>query len=99
MALLVPANGSPTSVVLPADGLEFTLEELRGLVGGHIEIGRLRGVPPIAPDLFLVVNEDGHRLELPFNPRATALYRAGGGEGRGPIVGPAVIASLAELGE
>lgn len=55
-----------------------------------------RGVPPQGADMF--VDEDGHARGLPFNPTASAIYRAfaiRAGRARAedlpPIVGPAVL--------
>jgi len=66
MAVLIPASGEPREIS-PGNGREFTLEELQGIVGGYIEGLR-------APDgRWLYVNEDGQRLDLPYNQGATLL--------------------------
>ena len=71
MAYLIKATDE-VSEVFPANGRKFTLAELQSLVGGYIEIVRIgRGE-------VLVLNEDGLRLELPTNERATEIAdRAG----------------------
>ena len=81
MAHLIPAEG-PIREVQPAAGAggKFTLKELQTFVGGYIER---------VPNLFrepgdMLVNEDGRRLGLPWNPNATLLA------GR-PIVGDAIV--------
>jgi len=72
-------------VVLRADGTEYILDPsklpdfdtMRGIVGGHIEI-----VKVLRADLdgfvytYMVTNEDGLRLGLPRNEKATGLYQA-----------------------
>lgn len=52
--------------VTPANGRSFTLEELQRIVGGYVEIH-------LMPDgrTFVVLNEDGLSLNLPFNTLAT----------------------------
>lgn len=55
--------------VKPADGKEFTLEELQGYVGGNIEISRF-------PDGRLMVSNEAAKVEhLPVNVEATMIYR------------------------
>ena len=51
-----------------------TLEEAQQFVGGYVELVHLPGGGQ------LLVNEDGHRLNLPFNKVASQMYG-------GPIVG------------
>lgn len=77
-----------STLVLHADGTEehlprkLTLEELRQLVGGYVEV-----VSVMYEDkrTQLIVNEDGHPLRLPYNRHATELYFAIGGTT--PVVG------------
>jgi hypothetical protein len=54
--------------VVPANGKFWTLGELQAKVGGYIEIART------TDNRFMVTNEEGLRLELPYNPVATKLY-------------------------
>lgn len=70
-------------VVEPANKREYTLEELRRIVGGHIEIIDLG-------KRYLVVNEDGKILRLPYNTMATnwMLVAIGGSDF---IVGDALL--------
>ena len=72
-------------LVEPA-GATWTLEELKAMVGGHVEI---LGVPGF-PDKVLVVNELGKLIKLPLNKNASDLYK------RDVILGDAVI-TLSEL--
>lgn len=90
MARLLKADGS-VEVVTPAKGTTFTLQELQTFVGGYIEVIRLTGQ-------WLVVNEDGKRLKLPANSRATDLLRDG--TGCAPwdfVVGDVLLADYGEL--
>lgn len=74
-------------VVIPADTNKLlypkklwdeSLQELQGLVGGYIEhvrIGNFMRTPPLAfEDVGMYVNEDGIRLGLMYNSRASLLY-------------------------
>lgn len=95
-ALLKP--GEPPIPFMPKDGrVMFTLEELQTVVGGYIEV-----VPaPLAVvddgPMYLVLNEDGKRDNLPINGFATALYHQAGGARDDCIVGNVVLASRREL--
>ena len=60
-----------------------TLEELRGFVGGHIEIYDL------AADLAIICNEDGKNLGLPLNCHIA-------GE---TFVGPIMLVGIDRFGE
>lgn len=68
----------------PANGQTFTLDELQAFVGGYIEVVGLRD------GRYMVVNEDGHRLEL--RPNAYASLYA-----RQVILGDVVVTTLAAL--
>jgi hypothetical protein len=87
---LLPAGG-PVPVE-PKNARTFTLPELNALVGGYIEV-----VPLAKGGTFMVVNEDGKRLQLPVNPHATALLREAGGYPGDCVVGNVVICTYAEL--
>lgn len=65
---LVFPNGD-TKNVNPKNGTDFSLEELQGFVGGHIEIVRL------GHGEIMVVNEEGKLQNLPVNETATIFYR------------------------
>lgn len=56
-------------IVVPSNGYTFGLDELRGFVGGNIEIVRL------GDGLLMVVNAEGKLLALPFNFSATCWFQ------------------------
>lgn len=66
MAELIKADGTVT-VVTPKNGKVFTLEELRGFVGGCIEIV---AVPPWDGSRLAVCDEEG---KLKPNPKVNEL--------------------------
>lgn len=68
MATIIKPDGETTEIK-PADGETFTLKELQTIVGGYIE--RF----PTDDGRHVFMNEDGKRLELPINPKATELCR------------------------
>ena len=84
MAEIIKATGERIAVT-PKNGTDFSLDELRGVVGGCIEIVPLPGIG------YMVVNDEGHRLGLPFNPLATAIYVAY------PIMGDVLICSIWQI--
>ena len=57
--------------VFPANGTDFSLEELQGFVGGYIEIVN------ITENVIMVVNEEGKR-DCEANGMATVLAKAHG---------------------
>jgi hypothetical protein len=73
--------------VSPA-GNRWELYELHNLVGGYIQVVYL--FPTLETELCALVNEDGHRLELPINRGASLLLSQ-------IIKGPAVIIRSALL--
>ena len=66
-AILIKSDGEAKGVV-PANGGDFTLEELQGFVGGLIEIVTLSN------NVIMVVNEEGKGV-LPPNPTATIIAK------------------------
>lgn len=67
MATIIRTNGKKEDV-RPKNGTDFTLKELREIVGGNIEIVRL-------PDnRIMAVNEEGKLYNLPKNVQATQIY-------------------------
>ena len=68
MARWIKTNGE-TIEVHPKNGVDFSLEELQGFVGGFIEIVR------VDDDRIMVVNEEGKLNELPVNGIATYMAR------------------------
>lgn len=68
----------------PANGRDFTLEELQGFVGGSIEILRVPKQVDPRHKLLMVVNDAGRLRRLEFNHNASLVM------GRA-IVGDALI--------
>lgn len=66
-AYLIKTTGEVTEVK-PANGKEFTLEELQGYVEGYIEATQTED------GRTLIVNEEGKLDGLPFNTTASELY-------------------------
>jgi hypothetical protein len=92
MAWLLKAAGG-VDKVLPANGRAFSLAELQAVVGGYIEVVRA------LDGMWLVLNEDGKRLELPRNDLATGTYIAAGGVPWDVIVGDVLLADSVEIGQ
>lgn len=90
MANLIKPDGSEQEV-LPRNGKYFELEQLRELVGGHIEIITLPTGQPI------VINEEGKFLNLQYNARATSLGRTCGILDSDFIVGNALVCKKEEI--
>lgn len=75
-AILMPVEGPYTIALLPqSDWHDFAKQ----FVGGYVEAVRTPS------NNTLLVNEDGHNLNLPPNPQASKYYK-----GRS-IVGPAIL--------
>lgn len=68
MAVVVKTDGT-FDALLPKNNKVFTLEELKSVVGGYIEI------VPLDEDYLMVINEEGKLLNLPINEGATRYYR------------------------
>lgn len=67
MASWIKSSGEKIEVE-PKNGTDFKLEELKGFVGGFIEIIRLRN------GKLMVVNEEGKLNRLPINDNATLIW-------------------------
>lgn len=67
MAQIIKTTGEVIETS-PANGTDFSLEELRAVVGGFIEIVHLRD------GRLMVVNEEGKLDGLPINELASNLY-------------------------
>lgn len=67
MAYICKSNGEIIETS-PKNGKDFSLKELKEIVGGHIEIVNLG-------DDYMVVNEEGKLIGLPFNLNATIVYQ------------------------
>ena len=75
--------------VEPSNGEDFSLEELRRFVGGHIEIVRL------SKSQVMVVNEEGKVNDLPYNQYATMLVNIAGI--RDVIVGNVLVCDINKI--
>lgn len=91
MARVITPDGS-LRVVTPARGPSFTLEEMRTLVGGYLEVVRLPNGE------LMVIDEEGKLKHLLYNPVATALAAPHLFPGD-YIVGTAVVMTGEEMGE
>lgn len=69
MAIVIKTDGTKDALQ-PKNNKDFTLEELKSVVGGYIEIVQL------TEDYLMVINEEGKLLDLPINVIATRVYRA-----------------------
>ena len=56
----------------PKNSTDFSLEELKTIVGGYIEI------VPLSDERIMVVNEEGKIHRLPLNVRATCIVNGAG---------------------
>lgn len=75
--------------VEPSNGEDFSLEELRRFVGGHIELVRL------SKSQVMVVNEEGKVNDLPENQYATMLVNIAGV--RDVIVGNVLVCDINKI--
>lgn len=85
MAILIKSSGVSTEV--KPDGKKFTLEQLRGFVGGYIE------VVPVGNGECVVCDEEGKLKGKPLNMAATAMFR----RLFDPFVGDVLICKRKEL--
>lgn len=83
MGDLIAKPSGTMQIVEPANKHDYTLYELRRIVGGNIELIDLG-------KRYLVVNEDGKLMRLPYNTMATnwMLVAIGGSDF---IVGDALL--------
>lgn len=68
MAKIYKADGSMVEVE-PKNGKDFGLKEMQAIVGGYIEIIDL------LDGTFMVLNEEGKLIGLPYNNMATIMFR------------------------
>ena len=66
--IIYKANGEVIETS-PKNGTDYTLEELKEIVGGYIEIIYL------TENKIMVINDEGKLINLPHNENATTLYR------------------------
>jgi len=83
MAKIIKTDGTKIEVA-PANGSDFSLEELQKVVGGYIEIVYL------SEGRLMVVNEEGWLNNLPYNPSASEIYGH-------PIVGDVLICERKQI--
>jgi len=88
MAMIIKTDGQVISVQ-PKNGKDFSLQELKAIVGGYIEIIRMN-------DKFMVVNEEGKLEQLPYNALATGFYWANVGR-YDYIVGDVLVCGIDEI--
>ena len=79
MATKLLTNGD-TELVSPANGSQFTLEELQEHVGGYIQLIHTPG------GRLLVIDEEGKLKNKPINERATGILRS-----CGPVTGDCIV--------
>jgi hypothetical protein len=93
MARWIKADGT-VQPVHPTNSIEFSLEEMRAYVGGHLQAIKLTSQE------VLYCNEDFVRLQLPINAVATEVYHQHRPErAHEPLCGDVLIASLQETGD
>jgi hypothetical protein len=68
MAEIIKTDGM-RQPVQPANGTDFTLEEMQAIVGGDIELVFLNETE------IMVVNEEGKINNLTYNPAATRIFK------------------------
>lgn len=86
--ILAKADGALLHAA-PKDGKEYTLAELQGYVGGYIEIVDLG-------NRYLIVNEDGKLMRLPYNTMATNWMLVACG-GQDYVVGDALLCEKSHI--
>ena len=103
MALVMPAAGEPYLMkpLATDEGARhpdrMALSQLQAVVGGYIEAVYLRSAE--GERIVMFVNEDGKRLDLPLNLRATQLAHEQHAIGPDDwIVGDVVLCTWAEAG-
>lgn len=77
--------------VQPKNGTDFSLEELQGYIGGHIEI------VPLTKDRLMIVDEEGKLKGLPLNIPATKIYNDESFCVTDTIVGNALVCKRSEV--
>lgn len=89
MGQLIKSSGEVTEVK-PANGTNFSLEELQQMVGGWIEAFWVE-------DKRWIVNEEGLLLDLPENLTATQTLEDACGKAVQTLVGNVVILDASEI--
>ena len=83
MALLLKTDNTREEVE-PRHGREFTLRELQNYVGGYVD------VVPLSDNRILIINGQGHMLDLTANFSATLAAERS-------IVGDALLCRMTEV--
>lgn len=91
MAEIIKANYGH-EIVEPINGTDFSLEELRDIVGGHIEV-----LTDLTGENYMVLNEEGKIEGLPYNVFATMIARKHFGIGNDVIVGDVLICKVNQI--
>lgn len=97
MAMLYKGGGAEGVEVKPADGKVFTYEELRGFIGGNIQI------VPLPSGKEMVVHDEGKLIGLHPNYAASNVWKREYPIDQFPInndeliVGPALLSTYEEL--
>lgn len=92
MAHIIKATGEKIEVKPEGPNGTFTLKQLRDAVGGYIEIVNLH-----TTNEWMVVNDDGIRLELKVNAAATQLYRDNTHPNDNLILGDVLVCKKSEI--
>ena len=71
--------------VRPANGEDFTLEELQGFIGGYIEKVNLNAKQ------FILCDEDGKSKQLHRNSNATLIWQQAFPHSRDVLLGPVLV--------
>lgn len=93
MARLIKPDGTEQEVK-PQNGVEFTLDELRACVEGHIE------AVPYTSSHVMYVHDESALIPLPYNAKASQLLKEKQpNRVHADVYGNALIASLQETGD
>ncbi len=68
--VIIKTSGEILPLPLPATGVTYSWEELKGFVGGLPESVRVHR------EVEIIVDGDGHPKGLPINPVATMIYHS-----------------------
>lgn len=84
MAQIIRTDGTRREIC-PANGTDFTLEEMQSIVGGYIELVELDG------NTTMAVNEEGKLIPLSLNLEASRIFRAHHPASKDFIVGDVLV--------
>ena len=90
MAEIIATNGSRRNVQ-PANGTNFTPEELQTIVGGYIELVELN------EKTTMVVNEEGKLIPLSFNFEASRIFSTHHPASKDFIVGDVLVCKTEQI--